>query len=158
MEKMKVLIADDIRNLAEHIEKIVLKNDKFEVIGIANNGQEELDMIMNLQPEIVFTDNQMPIMNGLEVIEKIKNSDLENKPKFMVVTSDTTKVLFNQCAELDIISVIGKPISNDRIYQILDEIEDMKGVPVPNVNREHKIERKHSFLTKLFKKQRRKLK
>ena len=108
-------------------------------------------MIMNLQPEIVFTDNQMPIMNGLEVIEKIKNSDLENKPKFILVTSDTTKILFNQCAELDIISVISKPISNDRIYQILDEIEDMKGVPLPNVNRGHNIERKHSFLTKLFK-------
>jgi len=151
MKKIKVLIADDIRNLAEHIEKIVLKNDRFEIIGIANNGQEELDMIINLQPEIVFTDNQMPIMNGLEVIEKVKNSDLTNKPKFILVTSDTTKVLFNQCAELDIISVISKPISNDRIYQILDEIIDMKEVPVPNVNTERNIEKKHSFLTKLFK-------
>jgi len=151
MKKIKVLIADDIRNLAEHIEKIILQNDKFEIIGIANNGQEELDMIINLQPEIVFTDNQMPIMNGLEVIEKVKNSDLTNKPKFILVTSDTTKVLFNQCAELDIISVISKPISNDRIYQILDEIIDMKEVPVPNVNTERNIEKKHSFLTKLFK-------
>ncbi len=151
MKKIKVLIADDIRNLAEHIEKIVLQNDRFEIIGIANNGQEELDMIINLQPEIVFTDNQMPIMNGLEVIEKVKNSDLANKPKFILVTSDTTKVLFNQCAELDIISVISKPISNDRIYQILDEIIDMKEVPVPNVNKERNIEKKHSFLTKLFK-------
>ncbi len=152
MEKIKVLIADDIKSLAENIAKIVLENDKFEIVGIANNGQEELDMIMNLQPEIVFTDNQMPKMNGLEVIEIIKNSNLIKKPEFILVTSDTTKILFNQCADLGIISVVSKPISNERINQILDEIVDMKEEPINIVEKEHIVEKKHSFLEKIFRK------
>lgn len=150
MEKIKVLIADDIRSLAEIIERIVQENEKFEIVGIANNGQEELDMIMNLQPKIVFTDNQMPKLNGLEVIEIIKNSNLTKKPEFILVTSDTTKVLFNQCADLGIISVVSKPISNERIHQILDEIVDMKEEPMSNVKEEQNIKKKHSFLEKLF--------
>lgn len=152
MERIKVLIADDIKSLAENIAKIVQRNEKFEIVGIANNGQEELDMIMNLQPEIVFTDNQMPKMNGLEVIEIIKNSTLIKKPEFILVTSDTTKILFNQCADLGIISVVSKPISNERINQILDEIVDMKEEPINIVEKKHVIVKKHSFLEKIFRK------
>lgn len=146
MGKIKVLIADDIRNLAEYIKEIVLKNDKFEVIGIANDGQEEFDMINNLQPEIVFTDNQMPKMNGIEVIEKIQKSDIINQPKFILVTGDVDRSLYEQCAKLDIISVIQKPISYNRISQILEEITDIKESPIKENKKEN------SFLSKLLKK------
>ena len=94
MEKVRVLIADDNRNIAENIQKIILQKDKFELLGIANDGEEEYTMITNLNPEIVFTDNQMPKMNGIDVIKKVHESDLENKPKFVMITSDANKFLY----------------------------------------------------------------
>ena len=73
MKKLKVLIADDIDVITEGNKKIVEKNSNIEVIGIANDGNEEYELILKLKPDIVVTDNQMPKMNGIEVIEKILN-------------------------------------------------------------------------------------
>lgn len=126
MEKIKVLIADDMQMIAETIKNIVLKNENFEVVGIAANGKEELDMIYSLKPDIVFTDNQMPEMNGIDVIENIYKSNLELKPKFILVTGDTYRELYNKCAELDVITVLNKPISSDRISYVLDDISSME--------------------------------
>ena len=88
MKKFKVLIADDIEIIAQTNMKIAEKNESVEVIGLAYNGQEEYDMILELKPDIVITDNQMPIMNGVEVVQKIYNSNLASVPEFILVTAD----------------------------------------------------------------------
>lgn len=108
MDKIKVLIADDAKQEAEIVRIIVSKIENIEVIGIANNGQEEYNMIHELKPDLVITDNQMPNMNGTEVIEKIVNSNLENKPKFIVVSGDSGTEFYNKCNELGVMKVIGK--------------------------------------------------
>lgn len=79
MEKIKVIIADDIQAIVESNKRIVASFDNVEVIGTAYNGQDEYDMIINLQPDLVITDNQMPIMNGIDVIKNIvKKMDFIN--------------------------------------------------------------------------------
>ncbi len=108
MNKIKILIADDMKPIAEVNRIIASKIENVEVIGIANNGQEEYDMILELKPDLVITDNQMPNMNGIEVIEKIANSNIEHKPKFIVVSGDSSIEFYNKCNELGVIKVIGK--------------------------------------------------
>ena len=88
MKKFKVLIADDIEIIAQTNKKIAEKNESVEVIGLAYNGQQEYDMILELKPDIVITDNQMPNMNGVDVVQKIYNSNLDSVPKFILVTAD----------------------------------------------------------------------
>ena len=60
MRKLKVLIADDVEIIAKTNQQIVEKNEEIEVIGLAYDGQEEYDMILELKPDIVISDNQMP--------------------------------------------------------------------------------------------------
>ena len=81
MEKLKVVIADDMQVIAGNNKRIATLFDNIEVVGIANNGQEEYDMIMELKPDLVITDNQMPLMNGVDVIEKINSSSITKKPE-----------------------------------------------------------------------------
>ena len=147
MEKIKVLIADDMQVIAECVKQKINENDKFEVIGIANNGEEEYNMILTLKPDIVFTDNKMPYMNGIDVIEKIKKLEINNKPKFVLLTSQADRFFYTLCAELDIIAVISKPISYDRITQIMNEIIDIREHPIyQNTN----STTKNSIFTKLI--------
>lgn len=150
MERIKVLIADDMQMIAESIKESVLSKDKFNIVGVATNGEEEYNMILNLQPDIVFTDNQMPKMNGIEVIEMINQLGLKSKPKFIFISSSIDSNLYSKCAELDIISILSKPISNERLLEILDEIIDMKDNPI--VKPKEEPVKKDSFLTKLLKK------
>ena len=65
-QKIKILIADDINKIAEDNKNIVSQNENVEIVGIASNGQEEMEMILEFTPDLVITDNKMPIINGIE--------------------------------------------------------------------------------------------
>lgn len=121
MEKIKIIIADDMQIIAEGIKKTILKDNRVEVIGIANDGQEEYEMIEKLQPDLVFTDNQMPKMNGIQVIEMIHDSEMPNKPQFVLITADRDMELYNRAYKNGTILVINKPIDERRIFDAIDE-------------------------------------
>lgn len=74
MDKIKVLIADDINETRKTIKRILnLENDFFQVVGEAENGEEVLKLIPTVKPDIVLMDINMPVLNGLEATEKISN-------------------------------------------------------------------------------------
>ena len=72
MSKIKILIADDIEETRSVIKKIFnLESDQFEVVGEACNGEEVLNLIPRVRPDVVLMDINMPILNGLEATERI---------------------------------------------------------------------------------------
>lgn len=82
VDKIKILIADDIEETRSVIKKILnLEGDKFEVVGEASNGKEVISLIPKVEPHIVLMDINMPILNGLEATEKIANEF----PSIMVI-------------------------------------------------------------------------
>ena len=121
MEKIKVLIADDVQVIAESNKKIAQAFENIEVLGIAKNGQEEYNMIEKLMPDLVITDNKMPVMNGIEVIEKIKNSSISKKPKFILVTADLGSEFVNNAYSLGVLNVVGKMSSENALRYAIEE-------------------------------------
>jgi class 3 adenylate cyclase/DNA-binding response OmpR family regulator len=71
-EAVKVLVADDGRDNREFIVDYILKPNGF-VPLIARDGQEAMELVRNYGPDIILLDLQMPRMNGLEVLEALKN-------------------------------------------------------------------------------------
>lgn len=72
MAKIKVFIVDDTKETIDLVKKVLqIEQDKFEIIGEASNGEEALELIPALDPDIVLMDINMPVMNGLEATEKI---------------------------------------------------------------------------------------
>lgn len=123
MKKLKVLIADDINVITELHKKVVLKKENMEVIAISNDGQDEYNKIIELNPDIVITDNQMPKMNGTDVIQKIVDSNIQKKPKFILVTGDRNFSLFVKYSKLNV-SILYKPVSEESMLHLLDNIEN----------------------------------
>lgn len=78
MRKLKVLIADDVEIIAKTNQQIVEKNEEIEVVGLAYDDQEEYDMILELKPDIVISDNQMPKMNGV-IVCCFKNANFKSR-------------------------------------------------------------------------------
>lgn len=70
-ERIRVLIADDSLVAREMLTQILSSDDGIEVVGTASNGQEAVDMVARLRPDLVTMDVHMPKMDGLEATERI---------------------------------------------------------------------------------------
>ena len=75
---LKLIIADDERVIRETISHLIDWNSiGIELIGLCKDGIEAYDMILDESPDIVLTDIRMPGLSGLELIQKISQTDLD---------------------------------------------------------------------------------
>lgn len=151
MKKIKVLIADDVQVIAESNKKIAQAFENIEVLGIAKNGQEEYNMIKELMPDLVITDNKMPVMNGIEVIEKINNSSISKKPKFILVTADLGSEFVNNAYSLGVLNVVGKMSSENALKYAIEEFLYLQNTNESDIIEKHQV-KKESFFEKILKK------
>lgn len=78
MNPIKAIIVDDEKNALEVLEWLLATYcPEVELIGIFQSGEEVLEAISNLMPDVLFLDVEMPKMNGLELIEKLPNRDFD---------------------------------------------------------------------------------
>ena len=71
-EKIKVLLADDHPLMTEGLKLTISAWEEFEVVGIASDGQEMVELSMKLNPNLVIADMQMPKISGPEAVRLIK--------------------------------------------------------------------------------------
>ncbi|PKQ29101.1 MAG: chemotaxis response regulator protein-glutamate methylesterase [Actinobacteria bacterium HGW-Actinobacteria-10] len=69
--QIRVLIADDSLVAREMLAQILATDPRIEVVGMAHDGREAVDMVANLKPDLVTMDIHMPRMDGLVAIEQI---------------------------------------------------------------------------------------
>jgi DNA-binding NarL/FixJ family response regulator len=72
MEKIRVVIADDHTIMRVGIRNILTRSPDIEVVGEASNGQEAIQLIEALAPDILVLDMEMPIMDGVEVARRLQ--------------------------------------------------------------------------------------
>ena len=70
----RILICDDQKIVCEGLQTIINTDPDLEVVGIAYNGAQALDMIPETQPNLILMDLKMPEMNGVQATRKISNS------------------------------------------------------------------------------------
>ena len=76
---MKILIADDHLIMREGLKALLESHDDIDVVGEATNGQEAIDQVVKLQPDVVLMDITMPVMNGLDATRIIKKANPDVK-------------------------------------------------------------------------------
>ena len=77
MEKIRILMADDHPVVRAGIRGMLETQPDFEVIAEAENGEEAIEAARKLKPGVILMDLRMPKMEGVEAIEKIKESQPE---------------------------------------------------------------------------------
>jgi len=86
MSKIRVLIVDDSAFMRKAIETMIKKDPAIEVVGMARNGVEALEMFDKLNPDVITLDIEMPQMDGLTALERI----MKKKPTPVIMVSSLT--------------------------------------------------------------------
>ena len=120
MSGIKVLVVDDSAFMRQVISDIINKDPDLSVAGTAKNGQDALEKIKSLQPQVVTLDVEMPIMDGITTLEEI----MKNHPLPVVMFSSLTKQGADatlRALEKGAIDFMLKP-SATKIHSIADEL------------------------------------
>ncbi len=78
-ETIRVLLVDDHTILREGIKSLLADHDHISVVGEADDGQEAVDAVEELKPDVVLMDISMPGLNGIEATEVIKENSPDTK-------------------------------------------------------------------------------
>lgn len=109
MEKVKVAIADDNRELVSMIEDYFSEEEAIEVVGVAYNGNDCLIMIEETKPDVLILDIIMPHIDGLAVLEKMRSLDLEQYPNVIMLTAFGQETVTKKAVELGATYYMLKP-------------------------------------------------
>ena len=84
--RVRVLLADDHRAMLDTVKRLL--KYQFEIVGATTDGQAVLDAAAELKPDVVVLDISMPVLNGLEAAQRLKQAGSEAKIVFLTVLDD----------------------------------------------------------------------
>jgi len=85
--KISVLIADDNKEFCSILNDYLLNQRDIVVTGIAKDGREALELIVERKPDLVILDIIMPHLDGLGVLEKLNTMELEKMPRIIILSA-----------------------------------------------------------------------
>jgi DNA-binding NarL/FixJ family response regulator len=91
-DKIKILIADDHFLIREGLKRIISFEEDLLTVGEAENGEKVLKMIKLNKPDVLIVDLNMPVMNGIEVLKKIKEELLDIKVIMLTIENSSKTI------------------------------------------------------------------
>lgn len=96
---LRVLVADDQDLVRRGFQVILNSYDSLEVVGLARDGEEAVELAQQLKPDVVLMDIRMPRKNGIEATRDIVNNPLLRKTHVLVLTTfDTDEYVYDALA------------------------------------------------------------
>ena len=122
-EKIKVLVSDDNQDFAKTLVNYLSKDEDLEVVGMARDGQEAYDKILQTKPDVALLDIIMPHVDGLGVLEKLNSADVEKKPMCIILSAVGQDKITQRAIELGAQYYIVKPFD---ISILIKRIKELK--------------------------------
>jgi len=109
--KTKVLVVDDTIFYRKIISDILSSFPDVEVVGTANNGEIALSRIKTMKPDLLTLDVEMPVMNGLELLQAINEGEMDVECLMLSSKTEKGSQITMQALELGAFDFITKPDS-----------------------------------------------
>ncbi|AHJ12542.1 response regulator transcription factor [Sulfurospirillum multivorans] len=117
LRHLNILFVEDEENIRRHIVNAL--GYIVHEIKEASNGQEALEILKTFSPDIIMTDLEMPIMNGVELITTIRKKEIDSC--IVVLTAYTSQEYLLPLINMHIEHYVIKPIRFEKMLAILQE-------------------------------------
>ena len=150
--KYTVLIADDETIIRWGMKSFVEQDPDFEVVAMAEDGEMALEEAKRWKPDLILADINMPFMNGLEFIARLR----EEQPDvcIVIVTGYEEFEFVQKALSLGVKEYILKPIMEDKFFQMLadvkEELSDQRRQKHYITWAQSQIERYNLYMTEKF--------
>lgn len=118
LTNLTVLLVEDDATALRQME--IMLRRRCGKVYTANNGMVGLKVYRTAEPDVIVTDLKMPVMDGLEMSRRIRESD-KNTPIIITTAFDDRKIILN-AIDVGITKYIVKPIDNDALVNALCEV------------------------------------
>ena len=131
-EKITVLIADDNQEFSMTLATYLKNQDDMVVVGRAKDGNEAMDMIPNLMPDVVLLDVIMPHLDGIGVLERINMIKMNKKPICIMLSAVGQDKITRRAIELGAEYYVVKPFDIELLISRIRELKNYR--PAQNNN------------------------
>ncbi len=119
--KKNILIADDSNIILNYLEKNI--GNEYAILK-ALNGQEAIHLLTKHNIYAILLDLNMPGINGFEVLQYLKESNLMDKIPVVIITGDDTEETIKKAFTYPILDVLNKPFNEKSIYSVITSIKN----------------------------------
>jgi CheY-like chemotaxis protein len=125
MKPVSILVTDDESNIRMML-RTALESDGY-LVAEASNGREALAIVQQDPPDLMVLDLNMPVLDGMAVLEQMKSLAAEVKPRVIVLTAYGSIPAAVKATRLGAVDFLEKPVSPDElrrtVHSVLDEPE-----------------------------------
>jgi two-component system chemotaxis response regulator CheB len=125
VRRIRVLVVDDSAFARKVVREVLASDGEIEVIGIARDGLEALELIEAKKPDVITLDLTMPNLDGLGVLRALRAAGSQPAPRCVIVsTSDEQSDLAVQALVEGAVDVVHKPtaLATDRLYDLASDL------------------------------------
>lgn len=123
-EKTTILIADDNQEFSQTLANYIHEQEDMEVIGIAKDGEEAIDMITNITPDVVLLDVIMPHLDGIGVLEKMSIIKSNKKPICIMLSAVGQDKITQKAVNLGAEYYVVKPFDIELLIKRIRELKN----------------------------------
>jgi two-component system LytT family response regulator/two-component system response regulator LytT len=113
---ISTLLADDEQLALDELQYLLKDYPEIEIVGAATNGLKAAEMAEDLEPDLMFLDVQMPGLDGMSVIRRIRDSEA-HIPYFILATAYDQYAV--EAFQLEALDYVLKPIEKERLAQAI---------------------------------------
>ena len=125
-EKITVLIADDNQEFSTTLATYLKNQEDMVVVGRAKDGNEALDMVSSLMPDVLLLDVIMPHLDGIGVLEQMNMIKLNKKPICIMLSAVGQDKVTRRAIELGAEYYVVKPFDIDLLITRIRELKNYK--------------------------------
>ncbi|WP_297092233.1 LytTR family DNA-binding domain-containing protein [uncultured Draconibacterium sp.] len=142
MEKLRVIIADDGYQAISILKAILLETGKVEVVHTLQDSFKIESSVNKFNPDVLFLDIEMPGLNGLQVVQNIR----EYNQELIVVFVSAYKKYVDEAIKLNVYNYLLKPVERGELHSLLTKLLQLKMAAIPLENQKLKLPVKGGYV------------